>query len=180
MNIDALLIIIFMLANLFIGMRAGKKIQTIDHFSVGHRSFSTFLIFATLSATFIGGGYTLGNAAKVYTSGMIYAFALLGFSLKEILVAFIIAPRMDAHRDCLSIGDIIVKRYGIVAKVITGVFSLIICAGILGAQVGAMGAIFHTFFGISPALGIIIGFGVIIAYSSAGGMRAIKTILRAS
>lgn len=173
MNLDALLIIVFMLANLYIGMRAGKKIETIDHFSVGHRSFSTFLIFATLSATFIGGGYTLGNSAKVFSSGLIYSFALLGFSLQQILVALVIAPRMDAHRDCLSIGDIIAKRYGVVAKVITGIFSLLVCSGILGAQVGAMGAIFQTFFNVDPAIGIFIGFGIIIAYSSTGGMRAV-------
>ncbi len=170
---DLAIIILFMLANIVIGWLAGKNIKTLDHFSVGNRSFNSFVIFATLSASFIGGGYTLGNASKVYSIGLIYAFALLGFSVKEILVACFIAPRMDKYRDCLSIGDIIGKRYGTAAKVCTGVFSLIVCAGILGAQVGAMGAVFNTFFSIKPLWGIIIGFTVIILYSSLGGMRAV-------
>jgi SSS family solute:Na+ symporter len=76
---------------------------------------------------------------------MVYAVALLGFSLTVILVALFIAPKMDKYRDCLSIGDIIAKSYGKTAQIITGVFSMIICAGILGAQVGAMGAIFERF-----------------------------------
>lgn len=173
MLLDISIIIAFLIANLIIGIYASQKTKSLDHFSVGHRSFSTFAIFATLSASFIGGGYTIGNASKVYTSGLFYAFALLGFSLKEILVAKLIAPRMDNYRDCLSIGDIMQKRYGVNAKIITGVFAMIICAGILGAQVGAMGTIFNLFFHIPPVWGIVIGFGIIIFYSSVGGMRAV-------
>lgn len=173
MTIDIVLVVIFMAANCVIGFMSGKQMKTVDHFSVGHRNFTTFAIFATLSASFIGGGYTIGNAAKVYHLGMMTAFALLGFSLKEIIVALWIAPKMDAHRDCLSIGDIMAKCYGRYAKILTGVFSLIVCAGILGAQVGGMGAIFNRFFGIAPFWGILIGFGVIIFYASLGGMRAV-------
>lgn len=172
-SIDITIITVFLLANLLLGFIASKKNSDIHHFSVGNRAFRSFVIFATLSATFIGGGYTLGNAAKVYSMGLLYAFALLGFSLKEILVALCIAPKMDNHNDCISIGDIMAKRYGHVGKVITGVFAMLICAGILGAQVGAMGAIFNTFFGIATHWGILIGFGVIITYATIGGMRAV-------
>jgi len=171
--IDVSIVIIFLIANLIIGLLASKNINNFSHFSVGHRSFNSFIIFATLTASFIGGGYSLGNAAKVYSDGMMYAFALLGFSLKEILVAQFIAPRMDAHNDCFSIGDIIFKRYGLNAKIITGIFSVIICTGILGAQVGAMASIIDTFFKINVLWGIIVSFGIIIIYSSLGGMRAV-------
>lgn len=173
MIVDLIIVVAFLLVNLYIGILSSKKNLTLDHFSVAHRSFKTFVIFATLSATFIGGGYTIGNAAKVYQIGMIYAFALLGFSLKEILVGAFIAPRMDAHRDCLSIGDIMAKKYGTSAKIFTGILSLVICGGILGAQVGAMGAIFERFFHIPSLWGILIGFSVLIFYSSVGGMRAV-------
>ncbi|PIQ43922.1 MAG: twin-arginine translocation pathway signal protein [Gammaproteobacteria bacterium CG11_big_fil_rev_8_21_14_0_20_46_22] len=173
MWIDASIVIIFLAASLFIGIKSSKHIVDFDRFSVGHRAFSSAAIFATLSASFIGGGYTLGNAAKVYQAGMLYAFALLGFSLKEILVALIIAPRMDAYRDCLSIGDIIAKRYGNGAKVVTGLFSVLVCTGILGAQVGAMTAIFGTFFTINPLWATLVSFAIIIIYSSLGGMRAV-------
>lgn len=173
MLIDTLIISLFFIINLLIGAHSGKKTTDLNQFSVGHRAFSTFAIFATLTASFVGGGYTIGNAAKVYSTGMLYAFALLGFSLKEILVAKFIAPRMDAHRDCLSIGDIMQKRYGVPAKLITGVFAMIVCSGILGAQVGAMGTIFNQFFNVPELWGIVIGFSIIIFYSTVGGMRAV-------
>lgn len=173
MAIDLIIILAFLAVNLWLGFVAGRDIETLDHFSVGHRSFKTFTIFATLTASFIGGGYTIGNAAKVYHMGMVYAFALLGFSLQQILVARFIAPRMDRFNRCLSIGDIVERGYGVKAKVVTGFFALIVCAGILGAQVGAMGAIFEQFFHLPSLFGILLGFGVIICYATLGGMKAV-------
>jgi SSS family solute:Na+ symporter len=57
--------------------------------------------------------------------------------------------------------------------VITGFFSVFLCAGIVGAQVGAMGVVFNVFLGIEPIWGILIGCGIVIAYSTIGGMRAV-------
>ncbi len=173
MTVDVVIIIGFLLANLFIGFLSSKKIKGFDNFSVGDRSFSSFLIFCTLSATFIGGGYTLGNAAKVYSGGMVFAFALLGFSLKEVLVAAFVAPRMDRFRDCHSVGDMIEKSYGVRAKQVTGVFSVLVCGGILGAQVGALSAIIRVTLGINPVVGVLIAFAVLLTYATLGGMRAV-------
>lgn len=173
MTVDIAIMTLFMLLNCLIGYYSSKKIQTVSHYSVGNRAFSSFAVFATLSASFIGGGYTIGNAAKVYNIGMIYSFALLGFSLTQIIMALWIAPRMDEHRDCHSVGEIMAKKYGTTVQIITGVMAMIICAGLVGAQVSSMGAIFHYFFNISPFWGIMIGFSVILFYSSLGGMSAV-------
>ncbi|GAB4392251.1 MAG: sodium:solute symporter family protein [Gammaproteobacteria bacterium] len=173
MSIDLVIICLFLAINLVIGLACSKNINDLNQFSVGHRAFGSFAIYASLTASFIGGGYTLGNAAKVQQYGLIYACALLGFSLKEIFVALWIAPRMHAFHDCLSVGDIIGKCYGKSAKFFTGIFSLLICAGILGAQVGALNAIFSTFFELNALWGVLISFGIIIIYASLGGMRAV-------
>lgn len=173
MIVDNTIIVLFLIANLYIGYLSSKKIINFSHFSVGHRGFSSVLIFCTLSATFIGGGYTIGNAGKVFSSGLIYSFALLGFSLKEILVACFVAPRMGRFNDCHSIGDIMLKQYGTKVKVVTGFLSLLICGGILGAQVGALAAIFDTTLPINATLGVVIAFAILLVYSSLGGMRAV-------
>jgi len=131
------------------------------------------VIFATLSASFIGGGFSMGNAEKVFLFGIVNVFALWGFSLKEILVARFIAPRMDKYKSAISVGDMMGMEYGKGAKIITGVFSMIVCAGILGAQVGGIGYIFNVFLGLDQIYGIAIGCGIVIAYSTIGGMRAV-------
>lgn len=171
--LDITIVIFFLVLNLVIGFLSAKGIANFSEYSVWKRSFGAFAICATLSASFIGGGYVLGNASKVYAVGMIYAFGLLGFSLKEILIATLVAPRMKKYNDCHSVGDMMGKHYGRRIQIITGVFSVLICTGILGAQVSAIAAIFSTFFHMSQSVGIILGFGVMVVYASLGGMRSV-------
>jgi len=131
------------------------------------------VIFATLSASFIGGGFSIGNAEKVFRLGIVNIVALWGFSLKEILVARYIAPRTGNFPNVISTGDLMERGYGTAAKVVTGFFSVFFCAGIVDAQVRAMGIIFNVFLDIDPIWGILIGCGIVIAYSTVGGMRAV-------
>jgi SSS family solute:Na+ symporter len=171
--LDYGIIILYLCVVLVVGLLSGKGMKSLQEFSVSHRSYTSLVIFATLSASFIGGGFSIGNAEKVYRFGIANIIALWGFSLKEILVAKYIAPRMDNFPDVISVGDIMEQGYGKVAKVVTGFFSVFLCAGIVGAQVGAMGVIFKVFLGVEPIWGIFIGCGIVIAYSTIGGMRAV-------
>ncbi|MCP4610104.1 MAG: sodium:solute symporter family protein [Planctomycetes bacterium] len=167
------IIIFYLCAILLVGLWSGKGMKSLRDFSVSHRSYTSFVIFATLSASFIGGGFSIGNAEKVFRLGIANIIVLWGFSLKEILVARYIAPKMDNFPNVISAGDIMELGYGKQAKVITGFFSIFLCAGIVGAQVGAMGLICKEFVGIEPIWGILIGCGIVIAYSTIGGMRAV-------
>ena len=171
--LDYGIIIFYLCAILLVGLWSGKGMKSLQDFSVSHRSYTSLIIFATLSASFIGGGFSIGNAEKVFRLGIANIVALWGFSLKEILVARFIAPKMGNFPNVISAGDIMELGYGKPAKVITGLFSVFLCAGIVGAQVGAMGLIFKVFLGIEPIWGILIGCGIVIAYSTIGGMRAV-------
>jgi SSS family solute:Na+ symporter len=158
---------------LSVGVWAGRHIGSFEEYAVAGRSYSSFVIFATLSASFIGGGFTMGNAEKVFTFGIVNVVALWGFSLKEILVAKFVAPRVGAFPDAISPGDVMERDYGRAGKVVTGVFAVFLCAGILGAQIGAMGYMFNLFLGLPVWEGVLIGMGIIIIYDTIGGMRAI-------
>ncbi len=171
--LDYAIIIFYLFVILLVGLWSGKGMKNLQDFSVSHRSYTSLVIFATLSASFIGGGFSIGNAEKVFRLGIVNIVALWGFSLKEILVARYIAPRTGNFPNIISVGDIMEQGYGILGRVVTGFFSVFLCAGIVGAQVGAMGLIFKVFLGIEPFWGILIGCGIVIAYSTVGGMRAV-------
>lgn len=171
--VDTFIIFSYLAVILAVGLWSGRHIKNMEQFSVAGRSFTSLVIFATLSASFIGGGFSIGNAEKVFLFGIANIFALWGFSLKELLIATFIAPRMDRFADVISIGDIMQRDYGRAGKVITGFFSVCLCAGIVGAQVGGIGIVFNVFLGISPILGILIGCTIVIIYTTVGGMRAI-------
>ncbi len=171
--IDNIITAVYLLIILIVGIKAGKKVKNLEDFSVAGRGFSYKVVFATLSASFIGGGFSMGNAEKVFLFGLVNIFALWGFSLKEILVATYIAPQIKRYENPITVGDIMDFHYGKGARIITGVFSVILCAGIMGAQVGAMGYIFNVFLGMDQFYGILIGCSIVIIYSTLGGMRAI-------
>ncbi len=171
--IDVAVVAIYLLAVLAIGLWSGRKHSTLEEYAVASRSFGPLVIFATMSASFIGGGFSTGNAAKVFLFGIANIVGLWGFSLKELLVARYIAPKMDRFQNAISVGDIMATAYGRTGKVVTGMCALFLCAGIVGAQVGAMGIVFNVFYGIDRLWGIGLGCGIVILYTTFGGMRAV-------
>jgi len=164
---------IYLFAVLIIGLLAGRGIKNLEEYATAGKAFGTFAIFATLSASFIGGGFSTGNAEKVFLFGVVNIVALWGFSLKEIIVAKYIAPRMANYPKALSVGDIMEPHYGKEARIFSGIFGVLLCAGILGAQVGAMGYVFNSFLGIEQSYGILLGCSIVILYSTIGGMRSV-------
>lgn len=172
-NIDYIIVIAYLVIIMGLGLYGSRGIKNLSQYAVAGRDYTAPVVFATLSAAFIGGGFTLGNAEKVFMWGIANIVALWGFSFKEILVAKYIAPRMQAHRDAISIGDIMVKSYGKSGRLVAGICGVLLCIGIIGAQVGAMGYIFETFLNVSRMWGILIGCGTLIIYVTLGGIRAV-------
>lgn len=172
-TLDYSVIALFLMLTLGVGALAGRRITDIKAFAVGSRHYGTFALFATLSASYIGGGYTFGLTEKTFESGISYILCLLGFSLQLFLVALFLAPKMRRFKDAYSVGDIMEKLYGRRAKLITGLASALVCSGIIGAQVKATGFVFKLFLGIDPTIGILLGCGIVIAYAVYGGMRAV-------
>lgn len=174
-DIDTAVVAIYLAVVLGVGLWAGRHQHSLDEYAVVGRSFGPFVIFATMSASFIGGGFSTGNAEKVFLFGIANIVGLWGFSLKEILVARYVAPKMDRFPNAISVGDIMASAYGKVGRVVTGFCALFLCAGIVGAQVGAIGIVFEVFYGLDRFWGILIGCSIVILYTTFGGMRAVIT-----
>jgi len=170
---DQIIILVYLFCVLGLGLWAGRRVKDLEDYAVADRGYSALVIAMTLSASFIGGGFTMGNAEKVFTLGIVNIAVLWGFSLKEVLVASFIGPRMGRFPDAISVGDVMEVNYGKIGKVVTGIFSVLLCAGILGAQVGGMGYLFNLFLGLPVPTGILLGMSIVIIYDTFGGMRAV-------
>ncbi|SFK58435.1 solute:Na+ symporter, SSS family [Pseudovibrio ascidiaceicola] len=171
--IDMIIVAGYLVGILVVGLWGGRIQRGLKDYATAGREFGSLVIFATMSASFIGGGFSTGNAEKVFLYGVANIVALWGFSCKEIAVATLIAPKMKAFPDAVSVGDVMGKAYGKLARITTGVCGLMLCCGIVGAQVGAIGVIFNVFFGLDRFWGIGIGCGIVILYTTLGGMRAV-------
>ncbi len=172
-NIDLIIICAYMTVIFVMGLWAGRGMKNLKDYAIASHSYSAFVLFATLSASFIGGGFSFGNADTVFKSGIGPATALWGFSLTLILISLFIAPKVAKFSGCISAGDVMEKHFGKIGKITAGILGAMVCIGILGAQVGAMGAVFETFSPLSFSQGVIIGCSIVIVYTAFGGMKAV-------
>lgn len=173
MTLDYIIVIVYLLAITIVGIASSGKINSIHDFSLSNKPYGTFALMATLSASFIGGGFSNGNASKVAMYGIGNIVALCGFSLSVIFIGVFIVPRIKRFTGAKSTGEIMGLSYGKPAQIITGILGTLVCIGILGAQVSAIGYAFKVFLNIPMLYGALIGCGIVILYSSFGGMRAV-------
>ncbi len=173
LTLDSLVVIIYMLTLFVMALFSARRIHSIEDYAVSGRNYPAWVIYATLCATFVGGGFTMGNAEKVHVYGVVFMLAITAISLREILVSYFIAPHMWRFKTAISVGDIMKDAYGMPAKIMTGLFAGIVCAGIIGIQLRAMGYIFEVFFGIDQTLGILISCSMVIFYVTLGGFKAV-------
>ena len=170
---DILFVILYLGVLLFNGIFQGQKIRSLKEFSVSTRKYGLFVLFASLSASFIGGGFSVGNAAEVFKRGIGNIAALFGFSVGQILIGRFIVAKAEFPPGATSPGMIMRKSYGRPGQITTGICSTMLNIGLLGAQIAAIGAMFNVLLHVPFIAGVIIGFAVILVYSTAGGLKAI-------
>ena len=171
-TIDTIAVVVYFMLVLAIGIQTMRRIKTPSDFAVAGNRIVWPVLFATLAATFLGGGATIGRAGESYDVGYAFAVAACAFPLQTILVGVFIAPRLKRYTNAETVGDVMEIHYGKPARLLTGIISMTYCTGVLGAQALALGTIFHTIIGTSVTTGIVIGMVFVLIYSTAGGMWA--------
>jgi solute:Na+ symporter, SSS family len=156
-----------------IGVQTIRRIETPEDFAVAGNRIIWPVFFGSLAASFLGGGSSLGNAGETFKDGYVYMFAFFAFAIQTVLVGYFVAPRLKRYAKAQTVGDIMENHYGSTARLLTGILSVAVCAGILGAQALAVGTIFNTILGVSTTVGILIGMSIVVLYSTFGGVWAV-------
>lgn len=168
-----MIVILYLLVLVFIGLCGGRQVKTADGFTAANTTYGAPVIFMSMAASFIGGGFSAGNAAAAFENGIGMTVALLGFSVATILTGAFLTVGIARFQGASSVGDIMAQSYGKRAGMLTGFFSFITCAGVVGAQVEGMGGILHALLNIPPTAGVLIGITVVLIYSTVGGLRSV-------
>ncbi len=173
--LDITVIVLYLVLCLVIGLYKARSIKTIREYTLGTGYISTAVLLFTLFATYIGAGPTVGVVEKIHSIGLIFAVGLIVEPLFWLITAKIFAGNIAVFKKagCMSVSDIMGLLYGKSGKWVTNVFQIFLSIGVIAAQIGATGYLFNYFLGISHALGVLIGFGVLVVYSLFGGIRAV-------
>lgn len=171
---DIAIIAVFLLSNILIAFSKYKKISNIREYTLSD-NISSGALMATLFATYIGAGSTVGNIEKVYEKGLIFAVAMMFGPLIWITTAKVFSSNIEYFKEkgCMSISDVMEVLYGKPARWITNILYTMLAVGVLTMQVTAIGYLLHFFLGVSREVGALIGFSVLTFYSALGGIRAV-------
>jgi SSS family solute:Na+ symporter len=158
---------------ILIGVQTMRRVKNPDDFAVAGNRIVWPVFFGSLAAAFLGGGASIGVAGATMRDGYVYMFAFCAFGVQTVLVGLFVAPRLKNYVGAHTLGDVMHEHYGKPARVVTGVLSLALCAGILGAQALAIGTVVNATLDIPTVPAVLIGMGVVVLYSSFGGAWAV-------
>src|SRR5262245_38640393 len=118
-------IVVYLICLIGVGALRSKGVENQEDFSVAGRQLSTFVLFGTMLATWIGTGSIFGNAGKTYEPGIAAWILPLGGLAGIAALAFLAAK---ARRfEAITVQDILEKRYNKWARVL-GVITLVLTA----------------------------------------------------
>ena len=170
------IIILFLLANLAIGFWAHRKAipNSFEDYALASQSLPTGVLVMTLLATFLGTGLFAHPDQMFHTYGILQFGSVIGFFVSFFLIGTFFAPFLVYFEGCITLGDLMHKMYGPSVHLFTGVISCIVCLLMVVPQIQAITTIGHDLLGISPIASIICFGGIVVLYSSWGGMRAVS------
>jgi len=171
--VDYVLIIVYLLLIFYLGLFTVKPAQTIREYAVGSKNFSTYSLVATIFATWVGSFALLNTLQNGFNIGISYFLIVLGDVFNLIICAFLAKYFCENFNNAISIGDIIEPRFGLGARVISGVISFMVCVCYVTAQFKALNLLFEYFFHIPYSLSVVVSTCIILCYSTLGGVNAV-------
>ena len=175
MNIDLIVTVIFGIIFLSFSIWI-RNVKTIESFSVSSKNIGIFFLFTSISATFIGPGYSLSFVKEGFSTGYLFLFIAIAYAIQTIIIGIFIAPKIrEKFTDSYSIGDIIggkKSHNNLYVHIVAGVIAFSLTVGFSIVMAKAGGEILNNFLGIPSWQGIIILTFIVTAYTYFGGIKA--------
>ena len=173
--IDNLIVLVYLLLVLGIGVYYRSHSGSFKSFANVKDSArkNKLLLIATIFASSVGGGTTFGIAEKAFSGDISYTYGLLFTIPIDLLIAIYVVPRIAEHYGAESVGDIMVKYYGLTGRIISGIASITISIGFLAAQISVSGRIFEYILQVDYLKSVILSYIIVIIYTTIGGLRSV-------
>jgi len=160
------------------GVMKVRKVGNADDYLVAGRNVKWFFLFATMGATVIGGGYSIGAIGKTYEWGVLMLLVSTGGYLHFIFSGLVVAPQFR-EAELYTVAGYFGHRYGEGPRFLVLILSLLFSVFIVAAQMAAFGSVLAA---IVPQfadaqnmirLAIIVSGLLVVIYSTAGGLLAV-------
>src|SRR5512147_2729327 len=137
-------VIAYWVASVGIGLWAATRVHNTRDFAIAGRHLPSYMVVATVFATWFGSETVLGIPATFLQDGLKGIVAdPFGSSMCLILVGLFFAAPLY-RMNLLTIGDYYKKRFGRTVEVLTTIAIVISYLGWVGAQITALGLVFNV------------------------------------
>jgi len=155
------------------GIRRSRDIDDSDDFLVAGRNIGWFFLLCTMGATVIGGGASIGAIGRTYEWGILMLMVSSAWYIHFIFSGLFVAPYFRKEK-LYTVAGYFGNRYGEKSRFVAFLLSVMFSVGMLGAQMVAFGKIITTMIPEVPYVwAVIVGGGMVILYSTAGGLLAV-------
>ncbi len=170
--LDSLIVLLYFAAVLFIGIRFGKKSESLDSYVVGGRQIPWLAVLGSIIATEISAATFLGTPGVGYADNLGYLQMGIGSLLARFAIAFLFLGAFYKLR-CLSIYQYLADRFGGASHYAAACFFLLsrVMASSVRLMIASTGL--HVILGF-PFGWTMIGFAILcLVYAGIGGIKAV-------
>lgn len=183
MFIIAVIFVVYLGLMVYIGFRFYNKTDNMSDYILGGRKLNSWVTAMSAQASDMSGWLLIGlpgTAYVVYGGTSEAIWTALGLIVGTYLNWLFVAKRLRKYTEiagnALTLPDFFENRFRDkkhILKVISSLFIVIFFLVYSSSQFAAGGKLFNTIFGVDYTVGLIIGAGIILAYTALGGFNAV-------
>ncbi|HWM37047.1 MAG TPA: sodium:solute symporter [Streptomyces sp.] len=172
MAVDYAVIITYLAGMLAVGWWGMRRAKSKSEFLVAGRRLGPSLYSGTMAAIVLGGASTIGGVGLGYQYGLSGAWLVFSIGFGLLALSLFFSARISRLK-VYTVSQMLDLRYGGSSSVISGLVMWAYTLMLAVTSTIAYATIFDVIFGLDRALAIILGGGIVIVYSTLGGMWSI-------
>lgn len=169
-------IALYMIVVLGIGFWAMKRTKSSSDFFIAGKQLGIIAVALASFSAAISGFVFVGGPGLEYSVGIGSLWLTFPTSISFAMAWLILGKRMRflaETRDCMTVSDAILARYeSRSASLLAAIASMVGLTLYLATQISAFAFILSPIFNVHYKTAVIIGMGIVLIYSVAGGMLA--------
>lgn len=172
MSLDIAVIAAYLLGMVAVGWWGVRRSGTRSDYLVAGRRLGGFMYAGTMSAVVLGGASTVGGVGLGYREGLSGAWLVLTIGLGILLLSAALA-RPIARLRVYTVAEVLDLRYGGGSTALPGAVMAAYTLMLTVTNTLAFSTLFNALFDLPRAVGIVLGGGVVVLYSTLGGMWSV-------
>ncbi|MBH9344902.1 sodium:solute symporter [Pseudomonas aeruginosa] len=169
MALDILVVLIYAAGMIALGWYGMRRAKTRDDYLVAGRNLGPGFYLGTMAATVLGGASTIGTVRLGYVHGIsgFWLCGAIGLGIVG-LSRFLAKPLLKLK--IYTVTQVLERRYNPAARHASALIMLVYALMIGATSTIAIGTVMQVLFGLPFWVSILIGGGVVVLYSTIGGM----------